>query len=43
MNYNKGKWHITIRERKNMWYFSTKKGFQPINITEYLNQFDQLK
>jgi len=37
------KWMIYIIERKNKWYFRTKSGNDNIDITEYLNEFDQLK
>lgn len=37
------KWHIIIRERKNMWYMITKREHENINITEYLNDFKSLE
>jgi hypothetical protein len=43
INDDKIKWFILIRERENMWFISTKKQFKPINITKYLNHFNQLK
>jgi len=42
-NSDKVKWHVFIKERKNMWYFSTKKEYDDINITEYRNQFEILR
>ena len=37
------KWMIYIINRKNKWYFRTKSGRENIDITEYLNDFGQLK
>lgn len=37
------KWHVIIRERKNIWYFATKGNHEHINISEFLNDFKRLK
>jgi hypothetical protein len=42
-NQDEKKWHIHIKEDKNMWYFLTKAKYKHINITEYLNSFKQIK
>lgn len=42
-NHDDKKWHVVIRERKNMWYFATKEKNKDINITEFMNNFKSLK
>ncbi len=43
-NEDEKKWHVVIRERKNMWYFATRgRSQKSVNITEFLNQFSLLK
>jgi phage pi2 protein 07 len=39
---NGNKWMIYVIERKNKWYFRTKSDEDNIDITEHLNDFDQL-